>query len=364
MNRFGNHLTMSIFGESHGHGIGAVVDNLPSGLEVRASDIQVHLDRRRPGRFATATPRQEADRVEILAGTFKGHSTGAPIHLLIRNQDADSSKYEVLRPTPRPGHADYTLQRKFGGFHDYRGGGHSSGRLTAAMVAAGALAHRALADREISVEAQTVQVADVVAPEDAGFSGRWDNPVHCGHAETATQMEEAILAAKADDDSVGGTVGCRITGLPTGIGEPIFDAVESVLAHGMLAIPAVRGVEFGTGFAATRLRGSEHNDAFYLEDDVVHTRTNHAGGVSGGITNGMPVTFRVAFKPTSSIAKAQETVDLVARTGAEIRIAGRHDPCIVPRAVPVVECLAAFTIMDLMLRQGAWPVLARPEEGG
>jgi len=357
MNTIGSTLRMSIFGESHGGAVGAIVDGFPAGLAVDEDAVQVHLDRRRPGRSAISSARDEPDRVRIESGVLAGFSTGAPILLHIANRDADPSAYDRLHNVPRPGHADLTHRVKYRGSADQRGGGHASGRLTAPMVAAGALAHGALESLGIDVMAQTASVASVDAPKETPFAHRWHNDVRCGDDDAAQQMRAAIAAARRDGDSVGGVVRCRTEGLAIGLGEPLFDSIEAVIAHAMLSIPAVRGVEFGLGFAATRLRGSEHNDAYIMVDGHVVTRTNRAGGAIGGLSNGMPLEFAVAFKPTPSIARPQESVDLETGAPTRLQIGGRHDPCIVPRAVPVVECLTAFVLLDLLLRDSTEPRL-------
>lgn len=356
LNTFGTAFRVTILGESHGQVVGCVVDGAPPGLRIGLQDLQRELDRRRPGQSLLTTQRQEADRAEILSGWLDGHATGAPILCIIRNEDKDSSKYAEVAVKPRPGHADYTARLKYEGMSDLRGGGMFSGRLTAALVMAGAIARKLLAPIGIDVAAHTVQVGDVHGGR--GMTIRQirerveATPVRCADPTAAKRMEQAVLAAREAKDSVGGVVECVAEGVPAGLGEPWFDPVESVLAHLLYAIPAVKGVEFGSGFGAAAMRGSQHNDPFVLRGGRVETATNNAGGILGGITDGMPVVFRVAVKPASSIFLPQATVNLATGKEDTIEIKGRHDPCIVPRAVPVVEAAAAIALADLALRRG------------
>ncbi|MBO5665884.1 MAG: chorismate synthase [Firmicutes bacterium] len=331
MNTFGEQLKLSIFGESHGNGIGMVIDGLPPGLAVDETFIAAEMARRAPGNSSLSTPRKEADQVELLSGVFNGFTTGAPICGMIRNTNTRSKDYTP--ELPRPGHADLTAHLKYNGFADYRGGGHFSGRLTAPLVFAGALCKSLLANNSISVEAAITAIGGVT-----------------GHGLTES-MEDVILKAKEEGDSVGGIIECVASNLPAGLGSPFFGSVESRLASMLYSIPAVKGVEFGDGFALANMRGSEANDAIIRSGPNYRTQTNHNGGINGGITNGMDVVFRVAIKPTPSISKPQETVNLLTGESATLQVHGRHDPCIVPRAVCVVEAAAAIVFADLLLCQ-------------
>lgn len=341
-NTFGNVFTITTFGESHGPGIGVVVDGVPAGLELGEADIQKDLDRRRPGQSLLTTKRSEDDAVEILSGIFEGRTTGAPVAMLIRNKDADSSKYDKIRHLHRPGHADYTYHHKYGN-RDHRGGGRSSGRETACRVAAGAIAKKFLRNQGVKIVAATVQIHEVVAQ-------RWQedtiesNPARCPDPDVAQAMVERVEWARKQGDSVGGVVECHIEGVPVGWGEPIYDKLDAMLAHSIFSIGTVRGVTFGNGFDCVTLTGSENNDAMGEGGFL----SNRCGGILGGLSNGMPILFRVAIKPTASVAVRQKTVDLHGQPQT-IRVEGRHDPCICPRAVPVVEAMAAITLMDALL---------------
>jgi chorismate synthase len=344
--RFGRLFTLTTFGESHGPGVGVLVDGLPPGLPVDVADIQRELDRRRPGQSALTTPRQEADRVEIVSGVFEGVSLGSPILLLVRNTDPQSKDYDNLKDVFRPGHADYAYWQKYG-VRDHRGGGRSSGRETVGRVAAGAIARRALATVGVSLVGGTVQVADVSTD-----ARDWDeverNPVRCPDAAAATRMADRIAAARDAKDSVGGVVEIVARGVPAGWGDPTMDKLEARLGAAMLSIPATKGVEFGGGFGMVTKHGSETNDVF----DGERFRTNFSGGVSGGISNGADVVVRVAVRPATSIGKPQ----VMAKKGGgteTVAIEGRHDPCICPRVVPVAEAMMAVTLMDAWLRQRA-----------
>ncbi|MCF2137897.1 MAG: chorismate synthase [Candidatus Thorarchaeota archaeon] len=349
---FGKLFKIHVFGESHGKSIGVVVEGCPTGISLDPEVIQEALDQRRPGTGRLTTARQEPDQVKILSGIFKGHSTGGPILLLIHNEDCDSSGYDDLHDTPRPGHADYTARIKYGGNNDYRGGGFFSGRITASFVMAGAVANQILKSYGIEILAHTTKIGRVKVDEPISNEQIreqvYRNETRCADAIIARQMEQEVLAAKSARDSVGGIIECRVLNLPAGLGEPIFDSVESYLSHAMFSIPAVKGIEFGAGFSAAEMRGSTHNDQMRIHDGEVSFLKNDAGGILGGITTGAPVVFRVAVKPTPSIAVPQQTVNLATGENAEIKIIGRHDPCIVPRAVPVVEAMAAIVFADLL----------------
>jgi len=359
MNTFGRLFRVTTWGESHGNAIGCVVDGCPSGLELSREEIQAELDRRRPGQSAIATPRTEEDRIEILSGVFEGKTLGTPISMLIRNKDVDSSKYEPIKNTPRPGHGDFTWREKFS-WVDWRGGGRNSARETAARVAAGAVAKKLLQKQGINVIAYSKEIGGIKSDSPVNFSNLDEiknriesNPVRA--LEKAREMEEAILSAKEENDSVGGIIEAIAVGVPPGLGEPVFSKLDSDLTAALMGIPAVKGVEIGAGFQSAGMKGSESNDEFVIEDNKISTRTNNCGGVLGGISTGMPIVLRAAVKPTSSIGKEQETVNLNTMEETTIRIEGRHDPCIVPRAVPVVEAMASLVLADHSLLAGIIP---------
>ena len=342
----------TIFGESHGPAIGVVLEGVPAGLELDLEQVQKELDRRKPGQDLTATARKESDLVEVLSGVFEGKTTGAPLAMVIHNSDQHSKDYESIRYTPRPSHGDYAGFIKSKGCLDYRGGGHFSGRLTAPLVAAGAVAKQVLAGHGVKVGAHISSIygicdAALENPEDLKDVAAKVFPVL--DDSKGEEMRQAILEAKEEQDSVGGAIECAVTGLPAGLGAPDFGCnVEGIFSQYLFAVPAVKGIEFGAGVAFSLMRGSEANDPFAVEDGKVVTKTNHAGGVNGGITNGMPVTFEVTIRPTPSIALPQESVDLRTGEEVEIEIKGRHDPCIVPRAVPVIEAAAALAACALL----------------
>ena len=354
---WGNNIKLSIFGGSHTDAIGVVIDNLPANEQIDLEKVRVQMARRAPGKDKTATTRAEADEPQILSGLLNGVTTGAPLAVIIQNTNTRSKDYSLFRSHPRPGHADYTAAVRYSGANDIRGGGHFSGRLTACLVFAGAVCRQILERRGVVIGAHALQVG---AAKDTPF-----DPV-CISAEalnalntrffSVTQeaaeaaMREEIEKARLDADSIGGVIECAAVGVPVGIGSPMFGGVENVLASILYGIPAVKGVEFGSGFGAAALRGSENNDAFYFgEDGRIYTKTNNAGGILGGISTGMPIVFRTAVKPTPSIGKVQNTVDLEEKKNDTLEITGRHDPCIVPRAIPVVEAAAAIALLDLMM---------------
>jgi len=355
-NSFGKLFTITSFGESHGTCIGIVVDGCPAGLPIAEEDIQREVDKRKPT-SPVATTRAEEDKVEILSGIFNGHTTGAPICLLIWNKDIDSSEYERGRFLPRPGHADYTADIKYGDFNDFRGGGRFSGRITAPFVMAGAIAKKLLSVIGVEVLAHTVEIGGLKAQSKGLDEIRQadQNPLKCADPEAAKEMLKVIEQAKGEGDSVGGIIEGMALNVPVGLGEPVFDTLEGDLAKAFFAIPAVKGVEFGSGFSAAGKRGSENNDPFVIRDGKIVTTTNNAGGILGGISNGMPIVVRVAVKPTSSIAKSQETVDIKKMQSASLEVKGRHDACIVPRAVPAVEAMMAVTLCDFAMRAGLIP---------
>lgn len=351
-NTFGHLFRITTFGESHGGGVGCVVDGCPPGLRIGAADIQRDLDRRRPGQSRLTTARQEADAVEILSGVFEGRTLGTPIGLLVRNRDARPGDYAKLRDVYRPSHADFTYEAKYG-IRNWQGGGRASARETVGRVAAGAVARRLLKTAcGVEIVAWVDRIHEVEATVDPAKVTRRRvdaTPVRCPDRRAATAMIEAVDRARAEGDSLGGVVECAARGVPAGWGEPVFDKLEADLARGMMSIPATKGFEIGSGFAGTRLTGSEHNDPFLAREGRIATLSNRSGGVQGGISNGETVLFRVAFKPTATVRKPQETVD---RRGRRVTLEarGRHDPCVLPRAVPVVEAMAALVLADHFLR--------------
>lgn len=366
-NTFGKIFSVTTWGESHGVAVGAVIDGCPPQLPLEAAEIQVELDRRRPGQSDIVTPRHEEDRVEILSGVFEGKTTGAPVSLLVRNADQRPGAYDEMRGKFRPSHADYTYHAKYG-LRDHRGGGRSSARETIGRVAAGAIAKKILglagrpggvsgATAGVEIRAFLTQVHDIVAPAEAlvAFPTLAEveaTAVRCPHRPTAERMIERIKAVRSQGDSVGGVIECRVRGVPAGWGEPVFDRLEADLAKAMLSLPATKGFEIGSGFAGAALRGSEHNDLFEAREGKIRTVTNRSGGTQGGISNGEEIVFRVAFKPTATILQPQQTVD-VQGTATELMGRGRHDPCVVPRAVPIVEAMAALVLVDHAMRQNA-----------
>ena len=344
----GKRIRLSIFGQSHAEAIGMTLDGLPAGMAVDPDLLQRFLDRRAPGRSEWSTARREEDIPEFLCGLKDGLTCGAPLTAIIRNTNVRKKDYADLQTLPRPGHADFTAQLRYHGFQDTSGGGHFSGRLTAPLCIAGGVLLQELERRGISVAARIVQIGSV--RDDSAFDGPVSEKVFpVSNDGAAEKMTEAIRTAKAEGDSVGGVIECMITGFPGGVGDPFFDGLESRLSQMLFSIPAVKGVEFGAGFAAASLRGSENNDPFCIaREGQIATVTNHAGGILGGITNGMPIVFRLAVKPTPSIAMEQQSVNLESMKTQTLQIRGRHDPCIVPRAVPVAEAAAAIVLFDLL----------------
>ena len=348
-NTFGHIFRLTSFGESHGDAIGGVVDGMPAGVEIDLDFIQAELNRRRPGQSRVSTSRDESDRVELLSGIFEGKSTGCPIGFLVRNENQHSADYDALRDLFRPSHADFTYQQKYG-IRDHRGGGRSSARVTIARVMAGALAKLALQRLGITIQAYTSQVGDIVIDSDYklfDFTLTEKTPLRCPDPEKARQMEDLITKIKGEGDSVGGAISCVIKGCPVGIGEPEFDKLHARLGYAMLGINAAKGFEIGDGFSSAFQRGSESNDLF---DEGFTTKTNHCGGVQGGISNGQDIFFRVAFKPVATIIQPQQTVDIQGNT-TTMQAHGRHDPCVVLRAVPIVEAMAAMVVLDQILLQ-------------
>ena len=355
MNAIGVRYRTTLFGTSHGPFVGCTIEGLRAGTPVDATLVQAQLDRRRPGQSLVTTQRKEEDRVEFAEGLRGGEATGEPIVAMIRNEDVRSRSYADVARVPRPGHGDFPARMKYGGKSDLRGGGQLSGRMTAPLVVSGAIARQVAGRLGAGFHAHAAQIGSVVArpvtPEEIDANVE-RTPVRCADLEAADRMVAEIEAARKDRDSVGGIIEGVVTGLPAGVGEPFFDSVESSLSHLLFSIPAVKGVDFGAGFRAASMRGSDHNDPFVVEGGRVRTATNHAGGILGGISSGMPLTFRVVVKPTASISKPQRSVDLETLEAKEIVVTGRHDPCIVPRAVPVVENAAAMAVLDLVYLGG------------
>lgn len=355
-NFFGNLFRITTFGESHGPAIGVVIDGCPAGLKIDKEEIDRELALRSPGKSPYTSPRKEKDEVEILSGIFEGTTTGAPIALLIRNKDADSSKYEPIKNLLRPGHANYTYLQKYGIF-DYRGGGRSSGRETVARVAAGAIAKKLLAHFDVEICAFVAEIGGIAINEPTLKSlpilrkKILANPLFCPDPKAAEKMMKAIEKAKDEGDSLGGILQCAVVNLPIGLGDPVYGKLEANLACAMLSLPATKGFEIGSGFAAARMKGSEHNDAFDIDDHgQITTTTNFAGGTLGGISTGLPLTFRVAFKPPSSIKKEQKTVNLKREKKAfNLPEGSRHDPCVAIRAVPIIEAMTALVLADALL---------------
>ena len=352
---YGDKIKLTIFGQSHGPAIGMTLDGIPAGLPVDLEELQAFLNRRAPGQWDFATPRKEEDRPEFLAGLVNGYTCGAPIAAIISNTNTKSGDYENLKDCPRPGHADYTAQIKYGGYQDVAGGGHFSGRLTAPLCIAGGLFKQWLSAKGIEINAHIKMIGGI---DDTAFDPvnpqidkiNQDFPVLdpiSGH-----KMQESIATAKAEGDSLGGIIECAVTGLPAGLGDPMFDGMENRIAQIVFGIPAVKGIEFGLGFAAAGCKGSQNNDAYTVKDGNIQTLTNNAGGILGGITNGMPLIFRAAIKPTPSISMQQNSISISKMETKQLQIKGRHDPCIVPRAVPVVEAAAAIAIYDALLGSG------------
>ena len=349
-NTFGNIYRLTSFGESHGPGVGGVIDGFPAGIEVDLDFIQSELNRRRPGQSKLTTPRKEADEVEFLSGIFEGRSTGCPIGFLVRNANQHSTDYDNIRNVYRPSHADYTYTQKYG-LRDHRGGGRSSARETIARCVAGALAKLALKQLGISITAYTSQVGHIALPHDyKAYDLRLteSNDVRCPDVEVADKMAALISEVKAEGDTIGGIISCVITGCPVGLGEPAFGKLHAALGNAMLSINAVKGFEYGMGFSGVEMRGSEQNDVFYSTEQGIRTRTNRSGGIQGGISNGEDIYFRVAFKPVATLLQEQETVTLDG-TNTTLKARGRHDACVLPRAVPIVESMAAMTILDYYL---------------
>lgn len=359
-NSFGRLFRITTFGESHGPGIGVVIDGCPSGLEISESDIQEQLDNRKPGQSKITSPRKESDQVRILSGWFEGKTTGTPLTLFIANEDARSQDYDHLKDTYRPSHADYTYNAKYAN-RDYRGGGRSSARETAARVAAGAVALRILELNHIKIFSYVSRVGDIAIPAWEGtLETKWieTNPVRCPEEDAAKQMQEAIEKAKKEGDTLGGIIDTFVNGMPVGLGEPVYDKLSARLGYAMLGINAVKGFELGSGFEGTKLKGSEHNDPFIQSEGKISTRSNHSGGIQGGISNGNDLFFRTAFKPVATLFQDQESVDTKGNS-VLLKGKGRHDPCVVPRAVPIVSAMTALVLVDFMMLAQSSGILSK-----
>jgi chorismate synthase len=364
-NSLGKEFTITTFGESHGKVVGVVIDGCPAGLTLSEEDFQKELDHRIPAEPKIVSARVEKDTAKILSGVFNGKTTGAPITITVENKETNSSDYEAIKDLPRPGHSDYPARIRFGGFNDYRGGGRFSGRVTVALILAGAIAKKLLNRYDIDVLAYTLAIGQVRS--DKRFSAaeirknRYAAATRCPDLACAEKMEEAIIAARSEGDSLGGIVECIALNMPVGIGEPLFDALDADLAKALFGVSAVKGVEFGAGFRAASMRGSENNDAFLFKNGKVATATDNAGGILGGLSSGMPIIIRVAIKPTPSIAKEQKTVDLCSMKDAALSVKGRHDPCVVPKAVPAIEAAVAVTLVDHLIRAEFIPKILKEQ---
>lgn len=358
---YGMNIKMAIYGESHGASIGLVIDGVPPGLKLDLEQIEKEMARRAPGKNQLSTQRKESDSFAIQSGFFEGYTTGTPLCVVIKNSDQHSKDYSILKDKMRPGHADYAGFVRYQGFNDYRGGGHFSGRLTAPLVFMGAVAKQALAQAGILVGAHILQIADIkeenfnpLGIEDKKIAELAGKDFAVMNDAIGEKMQAKILEAKAELNSVGGVIEAMVTNVPAGLGAPYFDSVESRLSHALFSVPAVKGVEFGDGFGISTMTGAEANDQLHYEEGKVVAETNHNGGITGGITNGMPVIFRVAIKPTPSISREQKTISLQEKCDTTLTIVGRHDPCIVQRAVSVIEAVTAWTMWDLLLEAKKW----------
>lgn len=363
----GNALKLSIFGQSHSAGIGCSLDGMPAGIPVDLDELQRFLDRRAPGRDETATTRREADAPEILSGITDGHTDGAPIAAVISNTNTRSADYDELRRVPRPGHADFPARVKYGNWHDVAGGGHFSGRLTAPLCIAGGIALQALAQIGVEVVAHIAYLGpegiadeplDALELDDAQLAALRAHAFPCISTDAGEHMRRAILSARDELDSIGGVIECAAYGMPVGVGDPMFDGLENRIARIAFGIPAVKGVDFGAGFSAAYLTGSENNDPYRMVDGAVKPQTNNAGGILGGISTGMPIIWQMAVKPTPSIGSVQKSVDMDEGTDCDLTVRGRHDPCIVPRAVPVAEAACALALLDALIEDGRYPAPA------
>jgi len=366
-NTFGERFKITSFGESHGDLVGIIVDGVPAGLDFDTNYIQHELDMRKPGNSTLTTSRMELDKVIVLSGIFDNKTTGAPICLIIENKDKNSSKYINYKSILRPSQVDFTILKKYGGYADYRGSGRFSGRISAGFVMAGAIAKQILRKYDISVYAYTKSIGNVVDGENYDIDNyekfinlREKTLVRAIHTEKAKLMEELIKKVKTQKNSIGGSIKCVVNNFPAGIGAPIFNSIESKISHAIFSIPAIKGIEFGAGFRATKMKGSEHNDPWIIKEGKIQTEKNDSGGIIGGISTGMPIEFTVAVKPTATIGLPQKTVNIEKMKSVEIEFHGRHDPCIVPRVVSVVEAMAAIVLIDFLLIEGVIPTVFKP----
>jgi chorismate synthase len=361
-NTIGNLFRFTSFGESHGKCVGALIDGCPAGLYLDIEKIQLEMKRRRPGQSDFTTKRKEKDQVNIFSGIFNGYTTGAPLCLIIWNEDQDSKKYEKIKNTPRPSHSDYPAYIRYGGFNDYRGGGRFSGRITAGYVMAGAIAKQLLEKLGISVYAYTRSIGKIIAPtptKEEIIKNTKNSLIRCPDSSTTKEMLYLINSVKKDGDSVGGTIETIAYNVPPGLGQPIFNSLESDLSNAFFSIPGVKAVEFGTGYKLSEMRGSKSNDIYAISESKIVTKTNNAGGIHGGISNGMPIKCRLTFKPTPSISLPQKTINLKKMKETTLQINGRHDPCIIPRAVPVVDNVMAIVLLDHILMAGLIPQILK-----
>jgi chorismate synthase len=355
-NSLGKEFIITTFGESHGKNVGVLIDGCPAGLSLFEKDFQEELDQRIPAQHDIISSRIEKDTAKILSGVFNNKTTGAPIAIAVDNKETKSSDYDQIKNTPRPSHSDYTAHIRYGGFNDYQGGGRFSGRITVALILAGVIAKKLLSQRKIEVLAYTISIGKIKSEKSFSIGETRKNrniaATRCPDLACAKKMEEAIIAAKNAGDSVGGIVECVALNVPAGVGDPLFDALDADLAKALFGISAVKGVEFGAGFAAAEMLGSQNNDNFVLKKGKIESATNNAGGILGGLSSGMPITLKVAIKPTPSIGKEQKTVDLSTMKNVTLSVKGRHDPCVVPKAVPVVEAVVAIVLVDHLIRAG------------
>lgn len=358
-NSFGQEFVVTLFGESHGKCVGVVVDGCPAGLELSVIDVQRELDKRVPRKLGIVSSRMEEDKAEILSGTFRGRTTGAPIAMIAQNRDVNSQPYELVKDIPRPGHGDYPARVRYGGFNDYRGGGRFSGRMTVPLVMAGAVAKKLLARKGVEVLGHALSIGKVSSrtdvPREKLRKAVYSTSVRCGDRQAALLMERAILEAAKAGDSLGGVVRAVAYDVPCGIGEPLFDSLDSEIAKALFNIPAVKGVEFGLGFGAARSKGSLNNDPLVIKEGKVSYKTNKAGGVLGGLSTGREIVVQVAFKPTPSIRRRQRSVDLASMQETDLELSGRHDPCVIPKAIPAVEAVVSIVLLDFMIRSGVIP---------
>jgi chorismate synthase len=366
-NSLGKEFVVTTFGESHGKIVGVVIDGCPAGLALCEEDFQEELDRRIPAELKIVSARVEKDTAKILSGVFNGKTTGAPIAVTVDNKETKSGDYDAIKDLPRPGHSDYPARVRFGGFNDYRGGGRFSGRVTVALILAGTIAKKLLGRYDIDVLAYTAAIGKIKS--DKKFSAaeirknRYQAATRCPDLACSEKMERAIVAAKNAGDSLGGVIECIALNMPAGVGEPLFDALDADLAKALFGVSAVKGVEFGAGFAAAEMFGSQNNDEFLMKNGKIESSTGKAGGILGGISSGMPITIRVAIKPTPSISKEQKTVNLSTMQDATLSVKGRHDPCVVPKAVPAIEAVVALTLVDHLIRAGYISKVLKEQEG-